>query len=153
MLYPLFGGTPCIGELGYEADPRATCTAEYPDSERFHLHYADLTDFSSLCKVLRCGISMLDLVFEPTSVLLDLQSWQCIDYAPGTMPHFQALCRLTKPDEVYNLGAQSHVQVSFELPQYTAEASGVVSRSHKPLDFTFGVAYGDSVLQALPDTV
>ena len=36
-------------------------------------------------------------------------------------------CRLTKPDEIYNLGAQSHVQVSFELPQYTAEASGVVS--------------------------
>jgi len=36
-------------------------------------------------------------------------------------------CRLTRPDEVYNLGAQSHVQVSFELPQYTAEASGVVS--------------------------
>ena len=35
-------------------------------------------------------------------------------------------CRLTKPDEIYNLGAQSHVQVSFELPQYTAEASGVV---------------------------
>jgi len=39
-----------------------------------------------------------------------------------------SLCyRVTKPDEVYNLGAQSHVQVSFELPQYTAEASGVVS--------------------------
>lgn len=35
--------------------------------------------------------------------------------------------RLTKPKEIYNLGAQSHVQVSFELPQYTAEASGVVS--------------------------
>lgn len=34
----------------------------------------------------------------------------------------------TKPDEIYNLGAQSHVQVSFQLPQYTAEASGVVSR-------------------------
>ena len=33
----------------------------------------------------------------------------------------------TKPDEIYNLGAQSHVQVSFQLPQYTAEASGVVS--------------------------
>ena len=32
----------------------------------------------------------------------------------------------TKPDEIYNLGAQSHVQVSFQLPQYTAEASGVV---------------------------
>ena len=77
---------------------------------------------------------MLDLCSDLNSVLLDLQSWQCITYAPGTMPHFQALCRLTKPDEVYNLGAQSHVQVSFELPAYTAEASGVVSRLPKPPD-------------------
>lgn len=36
-----------------------------------------------------------------------------------------ALIREIRPDEVYNLAAQSHVAVSFEVPEYTAEATGV----------------------------
>ncbi len=30
-----------------------------------------------------------------------------------------------KPDEIYNLGAQSHVRVSFDIPEYTANITGV----------------------------
>jgi GDPmannose 4,6-dehydratase len=30
-----------------------------------------------------------------------------------------------KPDEIYNLGAQSHVHISFQLPEYTAEVDGI----------------------------
>ena len=48
---------------------------------RFFLHYADLTDASSL------GQSPDDI----------------------------------QPDEIYNLGAQSHVKVSFDMPEYTAD--------------------------------
>lgn len=35
------------------------------------------------------------------------------------------LLEKTAPDEIYNLGAQSHVQVSFEVPEYTAEVDGI----------------------------
>jgi GDPmannose 4,6-dehydratase len=53
--------------------------------ERFHLHYADLADASSLAMVME----------------------------------------LIRPDEVYNLGAQSHVRVSFDQPLYTADVVGL----------------------------
>jgi GDPmannose 4,6-dehydratase len=35
------------------------------------------------------------------------------------------ILKTVRPDEVYNLGAQSHVKVSFEIPEYTAEVVGV----------------------------
>jgi GDPmannose 4,6-dehydratase len=48
--------------------------------------------------------------------------------------HYGDLCDATnlitiissvKPDEIYNLGAMSHVKVSFDMPEYTADADGV----------------------------
>ena len=35
------------------------------------------------------------------------------------------LLRDIQPDEIYNLGAQSHVRVSFDVPEYTAEVDGL----------------------------
>lgn len=44
------------------------------------------------------------------------------DLADGGGLH--RLIQQTAPDEVYNLGAQSHVGVSFEVPEYTADVTG-----------------------------
>jgi GDPmannose 4,6-dehydratase len=33
--------------------------------------------------------------------------------------------RKVEPDEIYNLGAQSHVRVSFDVPEYTGEVTGL----------------------------
>src|SRR3982751_4646476 len=35
------------------------------------------------------------------------------------------LIRTVAPDEIYNLGAQSHVRVSFDVPEYTGEVTGL----------------------------
>jgi GDPmannose 4,6-dehydratase len=50
----------------------------------------------------------------------------CLHY--GDLSDTSSLNRIldkSSPDEIYNLGAQSHVQVSFETPEYTAEADGI----------------------------
>lgn len=46
----------------------------------------------------------------------------------GDMTDASNLSRLLdriKPDEIYNLAAQSHVKVSFEVPEYTADVDGI----------------------------
>ena len=55
------------------------------DGRRFMLHYGDLTDSTSLVRIIQ----------------------------------------KVQPDEIYNLAAQSHVAVSFEEPEYTANADGI----------------------------
>ena len=37
------------------------------------------------------------------------------------------LVRTLEPDEIYNLGAQSHVRVSFDIPEYTGESAGLAA--------------------------
>lgn len=54
-------------------------------NKTLHLHYGDLSDSTSLTKIIH----------------------------------------EVQPDEIYNLGAQSHVAVSFELPEYTADVDGL----------------------------
>ena len=35
------------------------------------------------------------------------------------------ILKIVRPDEIYNLGAQSHVKVSFDVPEYSAEVTGL----------------------------
>src|SRR5262249_16376790 len=35
------------------------------------------------------------------------------------------LLKAVKPDEIYHLGAQSHVRVSFDIPEYTGDVTGL----------------------------
>ena len=58
---------------------------QHEDNVRFVLHYGDLTDSSSLIRIMQ----------------------------------------QVRPDEIYNLGAQSHVAVSFEEPEYTANSDAL----------------------------
>jgi GDPmannose 4,6-dehydratase len=62
------------------------------------------------------------------TLLKDIHTKQKIKLHYGDMTDSTNLIRLVqqiKPDEIYNLAAQSHVKVSFELPEYTAETDGI----------------------------
>ena len=68
------------------------------------------------------------------------------------------LIREIRPDEVYNLAAQSHVGISFEVPEYTAEATGVGTlklleaiRQNK-VDAKFYQASTSELFGGLPET-
>jgi GDPmannose 4,6-dehydratase len=61
-------------------------------------------------------------------LLKDMHSKRMIHLHYGDMTDSTNLIRLIreiKPDEIYNLAAMSHVKVSFEVPEYTADTDGV----------------------------
>ncbi|WGD34875.1 GDP-mannose 4,6-dehydratase [Olleya sp. YS] len=62
------------------------------------------------------------------TILKDIHKQQNIKLHYGDMTDGSNLIRLVQeiqPDEIYNLAAQSHVKVSFDLPEYTAETDGI----------------------------
>ncbi len=58
----------------------------------------------------------------------DMKRERLINLHYGDMTDSSSLIRIiqsVRPDEIYNLAAQSHVKVSFEVPEYTAEADAI----------------------------
>lgn len=58
----------------------------------------------------------------------DMKRKRLVELHWGDMTDSSSLIRLIaqiKPDEIYNLAAQSHVKVSFDVPEYTAEVDAV----------------------------
>lgn len=58
----------------------------------------------------------------------DMKQKRLVNLHYGDMTDSSSLIRiiqLVQPDEIYNLAAQSHVKVSFDVPEYTAEADAV----------------------------
>ena len=58
----------------------------------------------------------------------DMKQQRLINLHYGDMTDSSSLLRIiqiVQPDEIYNLAAQSHVKVSFDVPEYTAETDAV----------------------------
>ncbi|MDV2446954.1 GDP-mannose 4,6-dehydratase [Elizabethkingia anophelis] len=58
----------------------------------------------------------------------DMHQKRLVNLHYGDMTDSSSLMRIiqiTQPDEIYNLAAQSHVKVSFDVPEYTAETDAV----------------------------
>lgn len=58
----------------------------------------------------------------------DMKQKRSVDLHYGDMTDSSSIIRIIQslqPDEIYNLAAQSHVKVSFEVPEYTAETDAV----------------------------
>ena len=58
----------------------------------------------------------------------DMKRERLINLHYGDMTDSSSLVRIiqtTRPSEIYNLAAQSHVKVSFDVPEYTAETDAV----------------------------
>lgn len=61
-------------------------------------------------------------------LIKDMHTLRKVELHYGDMTDSTNLIRLIreiKPDEIYNLAAMSHVKVSFEVPEYTADADGI----------------------------
>lgn len=74
----------------------------HSDTTRLFLHYGDLTDSSNLFEIV-------------TAVKPDEVS-----------PHIAVALHIANLAQIYNLGAMSHVKVSFEMSEYTAEVDGML---------------------------
>jgi GDPmannose 4,6-dehydratase len=58
----------------------------------------------------------------------DMHTKRLVNLHYGDMTDSSSLIRIiqtVQPDEIYNLAAQSHVKVSFDVPEYTAEADAI----------------------------
>jgi len=61
-------------------------------------------------------------------MIQDMQLKSKLELHYGDMTDSSSLVRIiqkVKPDEIYNLAAQSHVKVSFDVPEYTAETDAI----------------------------